>query len=306
MKTLKSTIILSIVFLLSAAVNAQTYTYKKKFDNPDNVRNLNMGVFGGIDFGLPDGVVGLQAHYMNKVFSVQGKIELGISGRNATLGSDSFAARGISPKSLIEVVGDIHLMDKVKKGTYKYILSSTTTTYGNYQHTTSKYLPVPVYYRRIVGLRGGLMNVNTFGVTSVFSNGSFDHHNYYKISNVNIFGGLMMKKVKFFKVGVEGFDRAKGIQQIREFFLDFMYSPGQIVNNGRVSGSDREPMAFRNIGFRMGWQWLSCRPAGGNFRLEFGLLPGYIIPESNLYTLMTFGLNVSARMAKKRPDIFEN
>ncbi len=99
--------------------------------------------------------------------------------------------------------------------------------------------------------------------------------------------------------------KKKGVRQIREFYLDFLYCPASTIPAGRVSSDTKSEILTRNMGFRMGWIWRSARTFGGIFRVEFGLLPGYIIPESDLYTTMTFGMNISGKVDPNNNKIYE-
>lgn len=279
--------------LLTSKSFSQSYSYKYIDNNPYNINNLNIGINTGFDFGIRDVPAGIQVNYMIGRFSFEARFFKGISG--SILKEDSFSIRGQKPAGMTELLAAIHLKDKVRKETYKYVLS---VAHG-YNTTTTKYLPVPVYVRKIIALRGGLLRYSV-----PIETGDKTYTNYYNAHTTSIVGGFLFKKVRDYKISVEDFRRKRGHRKMREAYIDFMYSPATTFSAARVFVDDKSTISVRNIGFRMGCQWRSCRVIGANFRIEAGLLPGYIIPESNLYTAMTFGLNISGRVGPKGDLIY--
>ncbi len=297
---LKTQIFLVVVAIVCASnVFSQTYNYSYKYNNPYNVNNFTVGLYTGIDFGVTEAPIGLQFNYMLSRVSLEAKFAKGLL--LGLIGSDSDRMHGTKPLNFMELTGAIHLMDKVKTKTYKFV----TNVSQSYNTTTTSYLPVPVYVRKIFGLRGGLMHYNINGSASVKGGVGSSYTNYYNMSTVTLYGGLLFKTIQDFKIKVDGFSREKGKKRMREFYMDFMYAPATSITATYLQGAeDRSKIILRNTGFRMGWQWRSTRTFGGHFRLEFGLLPGYVIPKSNLYTMWTTGFNISSRVAPKKDAIY--
>ncbi len=290
---------LAIAIVCASNAFSQSYNYSHVYNNPYNVNNFTVGVYTGLDFGVLDAPIGLQFNYMLSRFSLEAKFARGLLLN--LFGSDSDKVHGTKPLNFMELTGAVHLIDKVKTKTFKFV----TAVSQGYNTTTTKYLPIPVYVRKIFGIRGGLMHYNINDDTYITNSGGAKYTNYYNMATTTIYGGLLFKTIQDFKIKVDGFRKEKGKKRMREFYIDVMYSPLTTINPTYLQGAeDRSKIEIRNMGFRMGWQWRSTRAFGGHFRLEFGMLPGYVIPSSSLYTMWTTGFNISSRIAPKGDKIY--
>ncbi|MDZ4757586.1 MAG: hypothetical protein SGJ10_05540 [Bacteroidota bacterium] len=292
-------LLLIIAIVCASNVFSQTHNYSYKYNNPYNVNNFTVGVYTGLDFSVIDAPVGLQFNYMISRLSLEAKFARGFL--LSVLGDDSDKVHGIKPLAFVELTGAIHLVDKAKTKNYKFVLAVSQ----GYSSTTTTYLPVPVYVRKIFGIRGGLMRYNINGKVGGKDANNVSYTNYYNMATTSLYGGLLLKTIQDFKINVEGFRKEKGKKRMREFYLDFMFSPKTNINPTYLQGADdQSTIVIRNTGFRMGWQWRSTRAFGGHFRLEFGMMPGYAIPKAGLYTMWTTGFNISTRVAPKGDAVY--
>lgn len=298
---------------------AQSISYKTLTDDPD-MRNVS------VSLNIADFI----AYTPNMSFAWNayaharlGKLliaDVDIRRSYSDAGASSLASENTTKGFQTRVGGRFNLVNTIKSGTAKVVLSSYTA--GNYRHTT--YINVPATYRKIFSVRGGLQTFKENASISSVGGSKDDIVMYYKDAAgnktelrdkttfkpldfsslaVGFYGGISFQSIVNVIIQAEGYGkRSRSIAN--DFYADVLLTP--VVTYSLTPGNDQKAAygnididndynSKRYIGWRVGWQAFMGRKIGLTSKCEFGQMPG-IAGVSPWFVSVGIGIGIGANI----------
>jgi hypothetical protein len=312
---------------------AQQVRYKVKKDDPMDFKNFMLHLDPiMMDCYLTNITLGVaaRADYMvNKVFDISGQIrkpyfdfnEVGLrDDAESTTSNGVYGKNGIKPMSFMEGTLQLHFLDKIKETNHRIVFFKSTSTSGNYQTVTTKFVDIPGHVRKIKSLRGGAIWMNT----AVDFNGTFGTDNEYKFTNkstdVDTFGlsgGTMMRSmivyaglsgqtIANFKVLTDKYGM-KYVTPWNSFYADFMFAPvlnfADVISNKTNAEYNVENIQIKRTGWRVGYIIRNTKGTSWSMALNFGARPGIVgekgITTSRAFFDMNLGISMPYNLSLK-------
>ncbi len=290
---------------------AQTVNYKVLKDDPNDLPlQLSLDPFyaemsgGSARLGWGLRVTALFRKIVVFNFDIR-KAYLDVEGRQHVNGSlMSPGTDGLKKQTVIEGGGALTFSDKTKSTYLSVVLSSSTTTSGNYQTTHTKYITVPGSVRKINGLHLGINQTNLalefsegksgsftafntsnpadftgFGEYGTTYHGSDIYDGYTMLNTTSIYAGLAHKRVTNLTVATDYSRRKKGNRIYYDFYFDMMY--GAVMHFADITAVDGTTFEVKNsdmkrMGWRFGWMYGGSSKSYFTYKAEFGSKPGYV------------------------------
>ena len=212
-----------------------------------------------------------------------------------------------------EVAYDAH---RTMRRNVPIVLSSSTSTSGNYRTTTTISIKggVSAQIRKIIALRGGIAMMgnsidykNLIDTMLNFSGGpkpaDFKHKDslvnmnatgisyYGAYSTTSIYGGFCFRHIRQLIIDVEGWG-IRSNKAYNDFYIDGMFAPVITIKDfqtptvSSTSGTVTTTVdgvkynvkygKVSHVGWRMGWSVRQPKDQGFSLKFEFGVRPGYL------------------------------
>jgi hypothetical protein len=331
---MKRILFLSGIFCMSLNLTlAQQVRYKVKIDDPMDFKNFMLHIdpimadcyLTNITFG-----VAARADYMvNKVFDLSAQIRKPYFDLNEvalrddaenTSSNGVYGKNGIKPMSFMEGTFQLHFLDKIKATNHRIVFFKSTSTSGNYQTTTTKYVDIPGHVRKVKSLRGGAIWMNT----SVDFSNSFGVENEYKFTNKNnnadtfgfaggtmmrsviVYAGLSGQSIANFKVLTDKYGM-KYATPWTSLYADFMFAPvlnfADVISNKTNAEYNVENIQIKRTGWRVGYVIRNHKGTSWSMAFNFGARPGIVgekgITTSRAFFDMNLGISLPYNLSLK-------
>lgn len=331
---MKRILFLAGIFYLTLNLSyAQQVRYKVKKDDPMDFKNFMFHLdpimvdayLTNITFG-----VAARADYMvNKIFDLSAQIRKPYfdmnenSMRDDAVNTNSegvYGKNGIKPMSFMEGTFQLHFIDKIKSTNHRIVFFKSTSTSGNYQTTTTKFVDIPGHVRKIKSLRGGAMWMNT----SVDFKNTFGADNEYKFTNnknvdtfgltggtmmrsVIVYAGLSGQSIANFKVLTDKYGM-KYATPWNSFYADFMFAPvlnfADVIANKTNAEYKVENVNIKRTGWRVGYVMRNTKGTSWSMAFNLGARPGIVgekgITTSRAFIDMNFGISLPYNLSLKK------
>lgn len=311
-----------LTFMLLSAlsayvVDAQTVRYKVKKDDPKDFKNfmlhldplmmdcyftnLSAGVAVRADYMLGK-VLDVSAQYRKPYFDMNYN-----SLKDETVGF--YGKNGIKQMSYMEATAQLHFLDKIKPTNHRVVFYKSTSTSGNYQTTTTKFVDIPGHVRKIKSLRGGAIWHNTsvdfdglFGTEGEWS-GKMEGDTttvYFSqggtmMRSMVFYGGLSGQTIANFKVLTDKYGM-KYITPWNSFYVDVMFAPvlnfADVISSANNATYTVENAKINRIGWRVGYVIRNHKGPGMTMALNFGSRPGIVGEGGIMSPRLFFDMNV--------------
>ena len=331
---MKKIIFLFIAGFATIITNAQEVKYKILKDDPYDIKPNAISIdpfyadcwFTDINMGL-----GLRADAMFKKL-LTFHMDLRKAYLDIGAHENAFDKSLPKPKDKVkkhlyfELGGELSFIDRAVSKQMKVVLSSYTTTSGNYQTTHTKFIMVPGTLRKVKQLRGGLSIARagiaientpnegaTFTATKVGDpNTTFTFGDYgATVDNSSVYNGYTNMNLAILHAGI-GFKwitnlivdtdySKKGKRSnsgIYELYADALFAPVISFNDVYTMGGAQWELSTtekKRTGWRVGIAQRSSSSSFFSYKTEFGSRPGYKgseLTKGSLYLMVTIGWSI--------------
>lgn len=279
---------------------AQTVRYKVKKDDPKDFKNFMLSIdplmmdcyFTNITAG-----VAVRADYMlGKVLDVSAQYRKPYFDMNKMMidqdAATSYVGKnGINPMSYLEATAQLHFIDKIKPTNHRVVFYKSTSTSGNYQTTTTKFVDIPGHVRKIKSLRGGVIWHNTsvdfdgifgeegewFGKTEGDTTTVYFGEGGTMMRSMVFYAGLSGQTIANFKVLTDKYGM-KYITPWNNFYVDVMFAPvlnfADVIASANNAVYSVENVSINRIGWRLGYVVKNHKGPGLSMAMNLGARPG--------------------------------
>lgn len=324
---------LMIVFSFVLNAQAQQVRYKVKKDDPSDFKNLMIHLdpmmidcyFTDITFG-----VSARADYMlSKILDVHAQWRKPYWDMNEWSLNDDYNSNsntgfyrdgGVKTMSWMEGNIQLHFLDRIKSTNHRVVFYKSTSTSGNYQTVTTKFVDLPGHVRKIKSLRGGAYWHNT----SVDFGNVFSKEGEWKATPSNggaavdvtqggtmmrsvvVYGGLSGQSIANFKVLTDKYGM-KYITPWNTFYVDFMFAPvlnfADVISKADNTTYKIDNANIKRTGWRVGYTMRNHKATNLSFNMSFGVRPGLVgeggITASRVFFDMNAGVSLPYRASLK-------
>lgn len=219
----------------------QRVSYTLIEDNPYAIKHLyvrlNPIYFEGFRANKASIGVGVEVRYLLKdkfIFNFNNWKSYSTIAENTA--GDKFLLRDLSAEFI--------LIDKASEGDVRVNLSSSTSESAKYRTTATKYIQVPGTTRKILAIRGGVLNYKTpfeptdlkkIDYNKILDTGGISLSQYAiagsLVKSTSVFVGLSYSVIHNTKIKVEGYRKIKSNQTWLNLYADIMFAPVVTLDN---------------------------------------------------------------------------
>jgi hypothetical protein len=193
------------------------------------------------------------------------------------------------------------------------IFYKSTSTSGNYQTVTTKFVDVPGHVRKIKSLRGGAMWMNSavnfrntfveemdYKFTNSNNQDSFGFKGGTMMRSVTLYAGLSAQSIANFKVLTDKY-RMKYITLWTSFYADFMFAPvinfADVITNKTNAEYKVENINIKRTGWRVGYVLRNTKGTSWSMVFNFDARPGFVGEKELQRVVLFFDINLGVSMS---------